>query len=365
MDLFDAINYIRNYKYLNPDSDKEAVQRAYIEEFTPYQSRSVLVGCGYAMRFSEARSHSFSNTVLSLSKLLDHDDLPFVVVVVRKNEVQFLLANATFIKKISHSSQKLRVDNIRGSFNGSDIIMDYDGTINSPGNFQELFEFHRAFTKKENIDRLVEATNKIVGRTTRFDPTPDERSILMNAPDRAHHALGSRRMNDIESKWCRRVNRMREHILETAVIDNVNLRGNRIEQLLTGAGDQRDLGDIADEFEDGQIAIDVKTKLLGRASAPKAYNVDKMLSFLAQPGSILAFLLVGINLTAREVSVRLLPVLEKTLLNHTRVQPLWAGRSSRGVTQLSGAFGQMLDRRYTPSVEIEQAQRFLGRLLDL
>jgi hypothetical protein len=36
--------------------------------------------------------------------------------------------------------------------------------------------------------------------------------------------------------------------------------------------------------------------LLDRASAPKAYNIDKMLMFLAEPGSVLAFFMIGVDI---------------------------------------------------------------------
>jgi hypothetical protein len=38
---------------------------------------------------------------------------------VRPKDVEFLLANATFLKKISHSSHQLRIDNVKGSFSGT------------------------------------------------------------------------------------------------------------------------------------------------------------------------------------------------------------------------------------------------------
>jgi len=42
-------------------------------------------------------------------------------------EFGFDKSNTTFLKKISHSSHELRTDNIKGSFNGSDIMVVYEG----------------------------------------------------------------------------------------------------------------------------------------------------------------------------------------------------------------------------------------------
>lgn len=100
----------------------------------------------FAVRFSYSKSSSehFNNTVLSLSALEKYDKLPFFVVLIRQNaENLILLSNSTFIKKISHSSKELSMTNIKGSFNGSDIIRNYNGTQNAPEDFNYLFAVHQ------------------------------------------------------------------------------------------------------------------------------------------------------------------------------------------------------------------------------
>jgi hypothetical protein len=365
MDLVEAIRFISGCKRSNPTANKAWIQQAYVQRFAPVESRSVFVGNGYAMRFSEVRSGSFSNTVLSLSALRRYDALPFVVVVVRERTVNFLLANTTFLKRTSHSSHTLRLENIKGSFNGTDIMTEYEGVPNSPENFDGLFAQHMAFGWEENIERLVEATHAIVGRDTRFRPTDAQREILLQAPQRSAAALISATFKAIEEELRARVDARRGAILEAARVDNVNLRGNAIEQLLTGSVNVHELGDLTRTLDDGSLVIDIKTKLLDRASAPKAYNVDKMLAFLAQPGSVLAFLMIGVDTGAGKVSARLLPVLESSLLAATGVQHHWAGRSSRGVTQLSGHFGRASDADYRPRVDVAEARAFLESLLAL
>lgn len=366
MELVDAIAFIREYKRANPPSDKAAVQQVFVNRFAPTKARSVYLGNGYAMRFSAARTRSFSNTVLSLSALQAHDARPLVVVVVRERTVDFLLANTTFLKKISHSSHELRIDNIKGSFNGTDIMVEYEGVPNSPENIDHLFAQHLAFTWEENVERLVEATNAIVGRDNRFRPTHDQREVLLAAPERAAAALVEPAFQAVEAELQALVKSHRTAILEAALVDNVNLRGNAIEQLLTGGVNAHELGDLERDLGGGRpLVIDIKTKLLDRASAPKAYNVDKMLSFLARPGSVLAFLMIGVDTQASVVSGRLLPVLENALLDATGIQHHWAGRSSRGVTQLSGRFGRASEPDYQPRVDVARARAFLEKLLAL
>jgi len=363
--LFASIEFIRQLKVENPTADKAAIQAAYIQAFDPVKARSVLVGDGFALRFSEARTGSFSNTVLSLSALKAYDVHPFVVVVVRPSGVDFMLANTTLLKKISHSSIQLRHDNIKGSFNGTDIVTDYEGVPNNPSQFDDLFARHSAFTWEENVDRLVEATNAIVGRDNRFKPGADDIATIMVAPERAAAALVAPEFLNTELELSTLLEAQRDAILRAALIDNVNLRGNAIEQLLTGVGNAHELGDLIRPLGTGRLIVDVKTKLIDRASAPKAYNIDKMLRFLAESSSVFAFFMVAVDTHAGTVSGRLLPILETALLDATGVQHHWAGRASRGVTQLSGQFGRASAPNYQPTVNLGSARSFLEKLLAL
>ena len=363
--LTESIEFIQRFKADNPKADKAAVQKAWVDWSTPEKMRSVFVADGFAIRFSEAMTGGFSNTVLSLSALAKHDGRPFVVVVVRRASVDFMLANATFLKKISHSSQQLRVDNVKGSFNGTDILGEYEGIPNTPNNFNELFALHSAFMWEENLERLVEATNEIVARNVRFEPTDAERDAILKSPARFASAVNSAEYIEAERDLVARMEAARSDILTAAQIDNVNIRGNAIEQLITGEDKAHELGDFVRPLAEGELVIDVKTKLLDRASAPKAYNVDKMLRLLAQPGSVLAFFMIGIDTEKGRVTGRLLTVLDDALRNSTVVQHHWAGRGSRGVTQLSGLFGQSLSGTFKPMISEDAARIFLQRLIDL
>ena len=88
---------------------------------------------------------------------------------------------------------------------------------------------------------------------------------------------------------------------------------------------------------------------------------------MANPNSVLAFLMVGIDTSMAKVSVRLLPTLEATLVDPTitKVQHHWSGRNMRGTTQLSGDFHRAAADNYVPAVDEEKARRFIERLLAL
>lgn len=362
-ELAEALHFITETKARNPAADKAQIQESYVERFSPQRKRSLFLGQGYSLRFSETGGASFSNTVLSLSALRDVDDRPMVVCIVGPTSVRFLLANSTFLTRVSHSSHRLRVDNVKGSFNGTDILTTYEGMANQPENFEQLFAMHAAFTWAENLERLVEATTAIVARNVRFNPTPEQRAVILAAPDRAAAALTSPRFSRIEEELRTIVHQRETEIVRAAAVENVNLRGNRIERLVTGGASRHELGDLRRALEGGELGVDVKTKLLDRASAPKAYNIDKMLAFLGEEGSVFAFLVIGVDLQAGTAIARLVPALDTVLLAATVVQHHWASRSSRGVTQLSRGFDRVLAEGYTPTIDIARAQAFLRELL--
>ncbi len=141
--------------------DKNLLAKKVSIEFSLVLDRKVYYCNDFAVRFSSAASPSFPNTVLSLSNLRKVDDIPFIVCLVTPAKNYMLLANSTLLKKISHTSQLLRTDNIRGSFNGSDISRSLEGIANEPVNFRRLFDIHREIGFEGNLPRLVEATNNI------------------------------------------------------------------------------------------------------------------------------------------------------------------------------------------------------------
>lgn len=160
-----------------PKYNKEVVEEDAFKKFGLIKDRKVYHNDYFAVRFSYSKSssNSFSNTVLSLSALEKYDKIPFFVVLVRRDaDNLILLANTTFLKKISHSSQNLRMDNIKGSFNGSDIMRSYEDYANAPENFDFLFALHQGLDWEDNLSRLVDASAKIKPKSQKFVPTEDE-----------------------------------------------------------------------------------------------------------------------------------------------------------------------------------------------
>jgi hypothetical protein len=113
------------------------------------------------------------------------------------------------------------------------------------------------------------------------------------------------------------------------------------------------------------VNIDIKTKPIGHSSNPAAYNIDKLLRLLASGSSVFSFLFIGINVSARTVSTRLVSFLETTIVAATRIQPHWAGRNSRGGTQLTNDLAPIFAPDFRESIDVANGRVFLQRLLAL
>lgn len=189
----------------------------------------------FAVRFSYSKSSSehFNNTVLSLSALEKYDKLPFFVVLIRQNaENLILLSNSTFIKKISHSSKELSMTNIKGSFNGSDIIRNYNGTQNAPENFNYLFAVHQGLDWEDNLSRLVEISSNIKPVHQKFCPNTEENANIISSVERAKNFVKSKNYLVLEEDLNNRCKKSSKEILIASHIENTNIRGRLIESLI-------------------------------------------------------------------------------------------------------------------------------------
>lgn len=367
-----------------PGMGKQQVIDELVSKFNLIKDRKVYYCSEFALRVSTSKDNSFSNTVLALSSLLKYDSEPFIVIVVHPHKVVAYLANTTLLEKISHSSHELRIDNIRGSFNGSDIIKKLDGLANIPSNFERLFGIHQAFTSEENIERLVESTNGITPNKIKPIFSVSEVENILQAPNRAIAFNSSGFYRELLEDLENRTSRVADAIKIAALIENVNLRGRVVEELVTSDDpdvveairkDLRDgrlltlktdqkLGDYCRIFRGFHTETDIKTKVMFLHSSPKAFNIDKFLTFLSDPQSVYMLFVIGIDDSGKIVT-RFLSVFEKQLLHSLRIQFHWAGRNSRGVTQLDGAKLDKILTTDAENVSVDEATRFLQMLVEL
>jgi len=361
-----VIQFIQSLKEENPRFAKDQIASATATKFNLKLARKVFHCTDFAIRFSSAKGSSFSNTVLSLSTLALYDKGPFIVCIVKPNDVEFLLANSSFLKKISHSSHKLRVDNVKGSFLGHDILREVDGLKNVPENFDKLFAIHGEFTWEENLARIVEATTAIVPTGSRFAPSAAQVTNVLSSGNLAKRISGSNDYANIQRTLDKLVADHRDAIMKAAEVNNINQRGNSIEQIITSSGNVHGVGDLSFALPTKErVLVDVKTKLLNLASSPKGYNIDKFLTLLSAGNSALSFFFVAIDLAKHSLSTRLVSVFDSTILAATRIQFHWAGRNSRGVTQLTGDLSSIFRADFKESINTAEVDVYLKKLLDL
>lgn len=279
--------------------NKEELGRIIQSDFDLTYKRPVYIGEHFTIRFSKGEWNRFNNTILALSKLKKYDEQPFIVCLVGDKDNHLFLANTTFLKKISHSSQELRTDNIRGSFNGNDIFREYIGIENTPDNFEELFAIHEGFSFEENLERLVEETNNINPQNKRTLLDEERTAYILESVQRSQDFIDSKAYRELEKILENKVQQVHTEINLLADTDNVNLRGRRIEYLVTtdyqATKPVRDailneepipaiqtpngLGDFTYQTDQMTVVVDIKTKLANKASEPKGYNVDKLLNY--------------------------------------------------------------------------------------
>lgn len=369
----------------NGIDDKKKLADIVQKEFNLVKDRSVYYCDEFAIRFSSSENKRMSNTVLSLSALRKYDDNPFIVCVVSSKENYMMLANTTFLKKISHSSQELRMDNIKGSFNGGDIMLQFESVENEPKAFERLFAYHTGLTFHDNLERLVESTNGIVGRVQKFEITDKNRTNILTSIDRAITFADSLRYEELKKDLDNRVAKVQGEIAIAAFIDNVNVRGRIIEYLITDNGStlkdqiinalrtktplpqfktEDKLGDYSRIFPEYVTETDIKTKVLFLDGNPKAYNIDKLLEFLATEKSVYMIYLLGID-DDGTITARLCSAFDKRLVDATNVIHHWAGRNSRGVAQFIGhSLTQILNDKNGTQIEKGKADKFVTELMN-
>jgi hypothetical protein len=296
-----------------------------------------------------------------------------------------LISNSTFLKKISHSSQELSINNIRGSFNGSDIVREFNSIENIPENFYRLFLIHKTIGFDENLPRLVDKTSAISGTGHAFEITEKSENIIFSSPERAINFSISMEYQLLKRELDEKVTENKHSILLASFIENVNIRGRVIEYLIAGENNilrqeiiraliekqhglprfttDDSLGDYAKDFESYYTETDIKTKIMILDSNPKAYNIDKMLEFLSNPTSVFLFYFIGIN-PCEIFNTTLTSMFETRLINGTLLLRHWAGRNSRGVTQLEGKIITDILNNPSNMIDINEANSLLQKMIN-
>ena len=142
---------------------------------------------------------------------------------------------------------------------------------------------------------------------------------------------------------------LREKIKKSEVIEDLTVENG--------------LGDYSIEKDGYHIEIDIKSKVTTLNSAPKGYNVDKLLEFLSDPASIYLLYIVSIS-EGDNPKTELASIFQKQIMDKTNIQHHWAGINSRGAAQFEGHSLEYFLEDSKIRIEIEKARKFLEKLLD-
>ena len=382
-------NFIEFIKSHDGIGNKEKLTGLSVKQFDLTKDRSVYYCKSFTVRFSLSISGNFSNTVVSLSKLKKYDDIPFLVCLVTKTENRIYLANTTFLTKISHSSQKLTLDNIRGSFNGADIINEFEGFINNRDNIKKLYAIHSKIGFEGNLTRLVEATTNIIPTGIRFEIGETEKKIIKGSIKRANEFCLLPEFNILKNELDKKVKQYKDEIHIVKKIKSDNNRGKIIEYLIAGDDEKlktqlvRDikadcdkltpfktkntLGDYVRVFDNFNAVIDIKSKIISskKNSSPKGYDINKFLELHSKAKNVLLFYFIGIDEDKKIIHTNLISVYQKDLLNVTGTQILWSGRNGRGTAQFEGTTIKKLLDNPSNVIDEKKAKKFIQELFKL
>ena len=368
--------------------DKDRLAESVRTRFHLIKDRSIYYCEDFAIRFAYNGKNDkkwISNTVLGLARVKKYDDRPLILCIVTHNKNHLALMNSSFIKKTSHSSKKLAQDNIRGSVNISNIERTLSGYDNEPGCFEKLYEYHEGRSFEENYERIVSNTVEIKGRAGKYNVSDTVREKILAAADRAIAFCGSEEYRDLKSDLDRRVSQVKGEIAIAAPIRDNKIRGGIIEYLITDNGSplkdqivtalhnnepvpdfktEDRLGDFSKTYPGFHTETDIKTKVLSLNGNPKAYNIDKLLEFLAEEKSVYMIYLLGIDEKGTIIS-RLCSGLDIRLIQSAKVEHHWSGKNSRGTVQFDGhALKEILNEEEKSCIDAEAAKAYLKELMN-
>lgn len=351
---------MRKWRAKNPQGGKDELVAALIQRFTLIKQRALLVGDAFVVRVSQNSADTgFPNAVVAFKKIVKHDALPVIACLITPNRCDLYLANPTFLRKVSHTSHGLTDQKLVGSILGSDIAVAHEGTANTPENFAALWAVHQREDHSAHRARIIAATQAIAGARTLWSPSPPEVDRILTAPQLAHAISDEPDYVKLAARLDAVTQQKRDRILAAARDTNAKTRGDRIEKLVTGAAKNQGLGDLAVQVLTVTISVNVKSKRLDLSSAPKAYNVKKLLQDLALGNRLLAILFVGVDPNRDLVMTRLVSVFDRTLLAAARIDLRWSGRGTRGTIQFSGSLDAIWREGFHESIDVGRAQELL------
>jgi hypothetical protein len=358
------IGFVREWRTACPQGTKDSLVTELTRKFALTKRGALLVGDAFAVRVSQNSADTgFPNAVVAFKKIVENDNRPVVVCLLTPRRCNLYLANTTFLRKVSHSSHGLTKEKLVGSILGSDILAEYEGIGNVSENLPALWDRHQRADRAAHQARIIAATHGIGVSAVTWIPSSQETDRILASPELARGISGTPEYAQLATRLNTAIQQQRAAILAAARNPNAKRRGDCIEEIVTGAAKNQGLGDLTVQILATTISIDVKSKRLDLSSAPKAYNVDKVLRYLSQGSRLLAILFIGVDPSREVLTTRVVSVFDRTLVAASRIDVRWSGRGTRGTVQFSGDIDAIWNEDFVEAIEIEEAKQFLWKLI--
>ena len=171
MQFVELVDFLLKWRDANPTGSKKVLSAAVLAQCDLKLDKALLVGKHCVLRISQMQEvGNDSSAVAALRKIDEYDDRPIVVCLFTTRGMRLLLANTTFLEKVSDRSYRLTTDHLTGSIVDSDILAAHGGIANLPANFKKLWAVHQEADKAENLARIVTATKDLHARSALANP---------------------------------------------------------------------------------------------------------------------------------------------------------------------------------------------------
>lgn len=356
-------NYLKeNEKSLLKEKD---ISKKLIEKFDLKLYKSILYNEFFAMKISLCNKKNYSNSVTSLKNLIKFNDVPILNLVMKKNRIDVYLINLTLIKKVTHSSPNLEINNICGSIVGSDIIKNKFQFDNCLDNIDILFKEHLENDLNQNLKRIINNTKSAKSKKQKFIPSEHEKKLIFDSINSSYIFI--KNYYEIFTNYISELIKNNEkQIIELRKIENNKVRGTELENLFKNISDvknlnKHDLGNFEIDYNGFTIKINVISKLIDKKGSPKDYNIDKILKFLSQGNTIYLNLIVGIG--DNFVKSRLISIFDEKLINNINITDKWSGFNRKGCTQYSNETMNMVLDNNENIIDFESSKEMLDKFI--
>ena len=104
--------------------------------------------------------------------------------------------------------------------------------------------------------------------------------------------------------------------------------------------------------------------MLSQSSAPKGYNIDKLLEFLGEEKTIYLLFFVGID-EKNNIKTILCSAFENELIKSIRFEKRWSSKNGRGEVQFSGDSIKKIIESNKQEIDIEYARKKLTEMINI